>query len=54
MFAEDYEDNRDEGVINGKAFLLTIAKCILNQRFIAGNDITYADFVTYGIIKTLK
>ena len=31
-----------------------IEKCIGNKQFIAGDGITYADFMAYGVLKTLR
>ena len=53
MFADVYKSKRVEGREQGLDYLEIVEKCLGYKRFIASNDITYADFVTYGVLKTL-
>ena len=53
LFMPDYADKHAEGVAAGKVYLEQIAKMIGNKRFVAGNNVTYADFMAYWILKAL-
>ena len=37
-----------------KGFRDLIEKCIGSKKFMAGNQVTYCDFITYWILKVLK
>ena len=54
MFRADYAEKKEEGLEAAKGYLDLIERCIGSKRFIAGNEPTYADFITYWILKVLK
>ena len=51
---DDWASKKQEALAEAKNHIETIGNCIGNKRFVAGNDITYADFATYGYLKVLK
>ena len=53
MFAPGYAERKEEGLQAAKEYLKTINDCLGGKRFLAGNEVTYADFITYWILKIL-
>ena len=53
MIKNDYASKREEGTQKGREFCELIQDCLGDTKFIAGNDITYADFSACRAIKTL-
>ena len=51
---EDWASKKQEALEAGKNHIETIGNCIGNKRFVAGNEVTYADFVAFGHLKILK
>ena len=54
MFSEGYAEKKEEGLEAARGYRDLIERCIGTKRFLAGNEVTYADFITYWILKVLK
>lgn len=50
----DWADKKPEACAAAKKHIETIIACMQNNKFLAGNDVTYIDFMTYGYLKLLK
>ena len=54
MFMPDYAEKIDEGIEAAKKYLATIENMLGDKRFLAGNEVTYCDFLAYWILKIIK
>jgi len=54
MFMSNYKEKKEEGLAKGREFRDLIAKCIGQKKFVAGDGVTYADFIAYNCLKRLQ
>jgi len=51
FFAPDAPENRPPNLAKAKQICETVQNCLGNKRFVAGNDVTYCDFMLYWALK---
>ena len=54
MFAPDWASKKTEAVAPAHKFLKTVEDCIGSKKYVAANDVTYADFIAFWALKIMK
>ena len=54
FFLPDYNEKREEGTEKAKTLLDNYCKLLGNNKYLVGNDITYADFIFEWVIRSYR